>query len=115
MPLYDAPDLAFKPRCKGLESKQQKITAWLESRLGKHIDIGNAFNRVPLPVQRSLVFDSSVDHILAATHAELVAGLNVMFLADDGKAEAGIDSGGLTREWFHTLTKEFVANPYCYP
>ena len=100
--------LSLRSQRRGLLLKQSKL--W-ESLVRLHGEAGGVFARVPLKCRRGAVFDSSVDHILAATQRELVAGINVLFGNQGVGNEAGIDSGGLTREWFQELTTELVALP----
>jgi len=66
------------------------------------------FSRVPLEVRRSDVFDSCVDRLLAATAAEVLSGIHVRFVADDGSPELGVDSGGLTREFLDMALRSLV-------
>ena len=101
--------LSIRSQRKGLLEKQLKLKAALDSL---HGEAGGAFDKVPLRCTRGTVFESSVDHILAATQKELDAGINVLFNSPvTGDQEAGIDSGGLTREWFHDVAAELTAHP----
>jgi len=67
------------------------------------------FTRAPLEIQRSAVFDSAVEPLLAASPAQLLAGVHVRFLSDDAIAESGVDSGGLSRELFDLGLREIIA------
>lgn len=72
-------------------------------------DYKHYFSRAPLEILRSAVFDSAVEPLLAATPAQLLAGVHVRFRSDEGVAEAGIDSGGLSREFFDLGLREIIA------
>ena len=64
------------------------------------------FGKVPLEVKRGAVFDSAVESILAARPSHLLSGIHVRFHEISGFAEAGVDSGGLTREFFELVVKD---------
>jgi len=64
------------------------------------------FGKVPLEVKRGSAFDSAVEAILAAKPSHLLSGVHVRFHESGGFAEAGVDSGGLTREFFELAIKE---------
>ena len=82
-----------------MQSKEAALTSWLE----EHVGHSSLFGRVPLRAARGAIFDTSADALLVASAKELAAGISVIFLDDDGRAEQGIDSGGLTKEWFMLL------------
>ena len=60
--------------------------------------------KVPLAVTRHNVFDSAAEQILAASHQSIFRGLNIIFKDDNsGRWEAGVDAGGLTKEFFSSV------------
>lgn len=75
------------------------------------------FARVPLEALRDAAFDSTMESLLAARPEQLLAGLHVRFMSrregGDGHAdavdvEAGVDSGGLTREYLELVMRQLV-------
>ena len=66
------------------------------------------FGKVPLEVDRNIAFDSAVESILAARPSHLLAGIHVRFHERAGLAEAGVDSGGLTREFFEMVIRDLT-------
>ena len=69
------------------------------------------FGKVPLEVERGTAFDSAVESILAARPSHLLSGVHVRFHESSGLAEAGVDSGGLTREFFDLVIKD-LSEPF---
>lgn len=55
------------------------------------------------------VFESAAPQLMAATVGQLWAGLNVQYVDHLGQAEQGIDSGGLTNEFFSSICAELLA------
>jgi hypothetical protein len=66
------------------------------------------FARVPLTVQRDAIFDTAFEALLAAEPEELLAGVHVRFISSDQTVEAGVDSGGLTREFFDLVLRGLI-------
>jgi len=64
-------------------------------------------HKLPLMVKRGEVFDSAAEQILAASHAQIFSGLNIVYVDRlTGEWERGIDAGGLTREFFTHVVSE---------
>lgn len=66
------------------------------------------FSRAPLWVRRNVIFDDAVDAFLAAKRTQLLSGVHVRFIGADGQPELGVDSGGLSREFFELALKEIT-------
>eukprot|EP00041_Stephanoeca_diplocostata_P025622 m.675037 g.675037 ORF g.675037 m.675037 type:complete len:655 (-) comp22785_c0_seq1:427-2391(-) len=61
-----------------------------------------------LPVQRENLFHSSMTAVMSYSPEELKRQLYVIF-----DNEAGLDYGGLSREWFFRLSQEILNPSYC--
>lgn len=66
------------------------------------------FSRAPLRVRRGAIFDSAAEGFLAAERTQLLSGVHVQFFAEDGTAELGVDSGGLSREFFTCALRDLT-------
>jgi len=103
------------------ESLRDSLEEWRASLLGLNERVGllrrlrtqtwsrHFFSRVPLHVRRGSEFDSAAGALLAATTPELLSGVHVCFYSADRVAELGVDSGGLTREFFDLAIRGLVA------
>lgn len=80
--------------------------AWFRRRLERmHAD--GMHGRVDLRVKRENVFMDSFNRISHLRPRELQGHLNVRF-----EGEQGIDAGGLTREWYHVISREMFNADY---
>ena len=95
-----------------LDARRRALAARLEAASGDSSPARRLglLRKVPLVVDRRVgVFDSAVPQLLAAAPERLRVGLNVRFL-DDGGLERGVDSGGLSREFFALVCSELAAD-----
>jgi hypothetical protein len=110
--------MTIRTRRRGLVEKRRQLADLLARRhlreavaprrASSFRQLRRAFTKLPLEVDRSAVFDSSAEQLLAATGEQMYAGLNIIYRDADGRAEAGVDSGGLTAEWFHLISTELT-------
>jgi len=88
-----------------LQHKQRKLLSKLEELFG---EVG-LMDRVPLKAARGALFNSTADQILAAPLKKLFGGIHVQFQSClNGPVEPGLDSGGLTVEWFNLVGQELI-------
>ena len=83
-------------------------TARLAEALRRAHGAARQFACVPMRVRRDALFESSVAQVLVATNAQKLAGLHVRFVDASDRAEAGVDAGGLSQEFFDLLARELA-------
>ena len=94
----------LQERRQFLPEKSQKLLKRLEAMHGSR----GLFDRVPLVARRGSLFNSTAEAILASDVDRLIAGIYIVFENEHSEREAGMDSGGLTTEYFTQLGKELV-------
>jgi E3 ubiquitin-protein ligase HUWE1 len=88
------------PKLLDFDNKKYYFRSELKRR-----NANQRFGSVRLCVRRDYVFEDSFHHIVLRKPEELKGKLNIVF-----QGEEGVDAGGLTREWYLTLSKQML-NP----
>lgn len=66
---------------------------------------------MPLVARRGSIFNSTAEAVLASPLDRLFAGIYIVFESKDNEREAGMDSGGLSTEYFTLIGTELVDHP----
>lgn len=93
------------PTILNFQTKRTYFKRKIKERDGRPGHHHHHYGRMRLEVNRDRLFEDSYDRFMKASKEDLKGPMNVKYQNEDG-----YDAGGLTRDWFSSITKEMF-NP----